>query len=260
MGIFKSNSMFQSYTKIDNGGITYIVYADLRNVGEFLEKEDIIVAFILPSSKGQLHYSILHLWTQLALKVNYLVNVSSSETYINLCRNKLIDSANEVCARQLNKLPDYYLFLDDDSVVHPSLFDALRKKLDDHKIGVVTADYIRKVDWRPTWTPVDYYTKWKQKWRFRRGDLVEVVTAGAGALLVKGEVLRKIKPPWFKVVSDAKTFLGEDAYFCQLCRDNGYKVYVATDVIIGHLGAIVFPQDWEDTGRKVRKASDTRYL
>ena len=253
MSIFKKNSKLQSYSKIDKDGVTNVLFADVSNVGDQYEKEDIVVAFILPSLDGQLHFSIMHLYSQVALKVKYISCIFSEETYINYCRNKLVDTANEVCKRQLNRLPDYYLFLDQDSVVHPNLFDALRESLDKHNISIVSADYIRKKGWIPVWTPVEYYTKWNGKWKFKRGDLVEVVITGGGALLVKGEVLRKLPPPWFKVLSDIKTFMGEDAYFCQLARDHGYKVYVDTAITIGHQGSIVFPQDWEQRGRKARE-------
>ena len=252
MGIFKKSSKLQVYSKLDDDGITNVVLADTSSIGDKWEKEDLVVAFILPTLDGQMHYSILHLWIAVALKVKYVIHTLTEDTYLNFCRNKLIDRANEASARQFNRLPDYFMFIDQDMVLHPDLFDVLKSKMDKHNIDIVSAHYIRKRGNLPVWTAVKYFTEWNQKWKFKRGDLLEVVTTGAGALLVKGEVLRKIDPPWFKTKSDAKTFFGEDAYFCQLCRDNGYKVWVATDVPCGHQGSIVFPEDFEIRGRKAR--------
>ena len=250
--LFKKNPKLEVYSRIDDNGITNLIYADVSKMGDEWEKEDLVVAFILPTLDGQMHFSILHLWIAVALKVKYVIHTLSEDTYLDYCRNKLIDKANETSVKRINRLPDYYLFLDQDSVVHPQLFDALKSKIEKYNLNVVSANYIRKAGWIPVWTPTDYYTKWNQKWKYKRGDLIEVITTGAGGLLVKGEVLRKIPPPWFKIKSDDKTFVGEDAYFCQLCRDNGYKVYVATDIPIGHQGSIVFPADWEERGRRVR--------
>lgn len=257
MSIFKKSSKLKVYSKVDEDGVTNLIYADVSNVGDPYEKEDLVVAFIIPSLDGQFHYSILHLWTRVSLKTNFVINCVSEDTYLNFCRNKLIDMANEIAVEKLNRWPDYYLFLDQDSVVHPELFEQLKAKNKD----IVSAHYIRKQRWLPVWSPIPKLDKKEggsieqDIRKFKKGDLVEAITVGAGALLVKGEVIRKIKPPWFKVLSEKKTFFGEDAYFCQLCRENGYKVWVATDVPTGHYGATVFPSDWEQRGRKLRQGN-----
>lgn len=243
-------SKLKVITKEDKDGVTHSIFADVRWTGDPNKKEDILVAFIIPSLDGQIHFSILHLWTRVSSDVNYVINCLSEDTYVNYCRNKLVDTANEIGVDALNRLPDYYLFLDQDSVVHPEVFNQLRAK----NLDIVSADYVRKRRWIPVWTPTNFYDKGK-KYTHKKGSLVEVITTGGGCLLVKGDVLRKIPPPWFKTRSDDETFFGEDAYFCQLARDKGYKVWVATDVPIGHYGSIVFPKDFDDRGRKPRSGS-----
>ena len=253
MSIFKKKKgTLKILNRYEKDGVSSTLYVDANNVDSSHIREDIIVAILVPSIDGMLHYSILQLWTQVVLKVGYLIYVGAENTYLNYSRNKLVDNANQIAAEGLNKLPDYYLFLDQDSVVRPDLFDKLKAKLDKHKIDIVSADYIRKTGWNPVWTPAEYFTTWHEKWKYKRGDLIEIVTTGAGALLVKGDVLRKIDPPWFKVESDNRAFIGEDSYFCRLCRKHGYKVYVATDITIGHKGAVVYPSDWEQRHRKLR--------
>jgi len=217
------------------------------------EKEDIIVAFIMPSLDGMVHYSLMHLWSIVTLQVKYVICMQSEETYLSYCRNKLIDQANEISAKSLNRLPDYYLFLDQDSVVHPNVFQALKEKMEKENVDFISASYLRKKRRIPVFTPIKYYTEWGGKHKWKIGDLLEVITTGGGCLLAKGESLRKIPPPWFKVITEAggkQVLFGEDAYLCQKARECGMKVYVATDVPIGHYGAIVFPGDWERRGRK----------
>lgn len=235
-------------------GVFHSIFADVRWVGDPNKKDDILVAFCVPSLDGQIHYSILHLWTRVSLEVAYVINVLSQDTYVNYSRNKLVDIANEIGAESMNRLPDYYLFLDQDSVVHPEVFTQLKAK----DLDIVSADYVRKRRWIPVWTPVNFYGPdggKGRKYTHKKGDLVEVITTGGGCLLVKGDVMRKLPPPWFKTRSDDKIFFGEDAYFCQHARDHGYKVWVATDVPIGHCGSTIFPADFEQRKRKPRSAS-----
>lgn len=254
MGLFSNegHQVLKVFDVEDESGIVHVTFADVRTVGPESQKEDIILAMIVPSLDGKIHFSLLHLWSIVSLQVKYVILCQSEETYLSLARNKAIDQANEVTVKTLNRLPDYYFFLDEDSVVHPNVFRALKDKLEKHKISIVSASYVRKKRWIPVFTPMNL----KHKWRV--GDLVEVLTTGGGCLLVKGEVMRKVQPPWFKVITEAggkQVFFGEDAYFCQKAREYGYKTYVATDIPIGHQGSIVFPGDWEARNRKPREAS-----
>jgi len=255
------NNMFNKKNKLITvedvhtpNGIIHASFVDVSSVGP-PEKEDLLVAFIIPSLDGKINYSLMHLWSIVALHIKYLILCQSEETYLSYCRNKLIDYANEVGATTINRLPDYYLFLDEDSVVHPNVFDALKEKIEKYSIDFVSANYIRKNRHIPVFTPLKYYTEWNQKHKWKIGDLVEVITTGGGCLLAKGESLRKIPPPWFRLIeeTDKKPVLfGEDAYFCQKCREYGMKVYVATDIPIGHKGSVVYPAEWEKNGRKPR--------
>lgn len=260
MGLFgsKEEQLLKVFDVEDESGIVHVTFADVRTVGPPDQKEDLIVAIIIPSLDGKVHYSLLHLWSIVSLQVKYVILCQSEETYLSLARNKAIDQANEVSVKGLNRLPDYYFFLDEDSVVHPNVFRALKDKLEKHKIDIISASYIRKRRHIPVFTPVEFFTKWHGKHKWKVGDLVEVLTTGGGCLLVKGAVMRKIPPPWFKVITEVggkQVMFGEDAYFCQKAREYGYKTYVATDIPIGHQGSIVFPGDFEARNRKPREAS-----
>lgn len=258
MSIFKKKSKMRVCTIEHEDGISHMTYADMNEVGDPYEKEDLLVAFIIPTLDGQFNHSILPLWTRVSLKVKHIINCISEETFIDRSRNRLIDIANQIGAKGLNKLPDYYLFIDQDSVVHPELFEELRAKNKD----IVSANCLRKKSWIPAWTPMSCVADRssanveKELRKIKKGAMAEALTVGCGALLVKGEVLRKIKPPWFKIQSSDKVYFGEDIWFCQKAREAGYKVWVATDIPIGHFGAVVYPSDWEQRGRKSRKGHE----
>lgn len=258
MSIFKKKSKLKVYTMEHEDGITHVICADISEVGDQYEKEDLVVAFIIPTLDGQCNYSILPLWTKVTLKVNYVINCVSEETFIDRARNRLIDTANQIASKGLGRLPDYYFFIDQDSIVHPELFEQLKAKNKD----IVSANCLRKRSWIPSWSPLfcagDRSPANIQKALkgIKKGAMVEVLTVGCGALLVRGDVLRKIQPPWFKVQSSDKIYFGEDIWFCQKARKAGYKIWVATDIPIGHYGAVVYPSDWEQRGRKIRNGHE----
>lgn len=239
-------------------GVTHVTCADMSEVGNQYEKEDLLIAFIIPTLDGQYNFSILPLWTRASLRVNYIINCLSEETFIDRSRNRLIDTANQIGHEGLGRLPDYYFFIDQDSVVHPQLFEKLKAKNKD----IVSANCLRKREWIPAWIPMSCANDTsranveRELRRIKKGEMVEALTAGCGALLVKGEVLRKIKPPWFKIRSTDKVYFGEDVWFCERAREAGYKVWVATDIPIGHYGATVYPKDYEERGRKPRKGCE----
>lgn len=254
MSIFKKKSKMRAYTIEHEDGVTHITCADMSEVGDQWEKEDLVVAFILPSLDGICNHTILPLYSRVSLKVKYIINCIAEDTFIDHARNRLVEVANQAGKDELNRLPDYYLFIDQDSVVHPALFEELKAKNKD----IVSANCLRKKHWIPAWTPMSCATDRcienveRELRKIKKGAMVEALTAGCGGLLVKGEVLRKIKPPWFKIRLSDKVCFGEDVWFCEKAREAGYKVWVATDIPIGHSGATVFPSDWEHRGRKRR--------
>lgn len=61
---------------------------------------------------------------------------------------------------------------------------------------------------------------------------------GMGCSLIKTDVYRKIKYPWYDWVNygDAnRGMLSEDLYFCELARNSGYPIFADVRVACGHL-------------------------
>jgi len=104
------------------------------------------------------------------------------------------------------------------------------------------------------WTHKKYLTpfmfKFEKKGIFQdKGDkpfniatgkgIIEVDRTGAGALIIKREVLEKIKRP-FEVVYDedgiAQT--GEDFKFFERAQKEGYKIFVDADCICNHMKTV----------------------
>jgi hypothetical protein len=77
-------------------------------------------------------------------------------------------------------------------------------------------------------------------------DVLEVDGCGAGFLLVRRSVYEKMDHPesyhgragsWFtqNALGPADQLLNEDSSFCVRAQEHGYRIYVDTDVFIGHI-------------------------
>ena len=64
--------------------------------------------------------------------------------------------------------------------------------------------------------------------------LIEVDGFGFGCVLTKVSMFDKIPFPWFIYTQD----MGEDIFFCRKAQNEGYKLWLDTDVICGHIGQI----------------------
>ena len=64
--------------------------------------------------------------------------------------------------------------------------------------------------------------------------LMQIDGMGFGCVLTKVSVFDKIPFPWFIYTQD----MGEDIFFCRKAMNEGYKLWLDTDVICGHIGTV----------------------
>jgi len=62
--------------------------------------------------------------------------------------------------------------------------------------------------------------------------LVEVDAVGSGIIYIKRKVLDTIGSPWFFY----EMGVGEDVNFCKVAKELGFKIFVDTDINVGHVG------------------------
>jgi hypothetical protein len=109
---------------------------------------------------------------------------------------------------------DDFLLLLDDKLLYPAEF-AIR--LASHNLPVVSGVYVDEhPPFRMNFAPQEVFVK----------ALPEVKAVGAGALMVRRDVLEKIKPPWFGECWDGGEVL--DAKFSKKVRDAGFQINVDT--------------------------------
>jgi len=132
-----------------------------------------------------------------------------------------------------------YLFMIDDDMIAPS--DLFEKLYANKKDICAALAFTRNPPHGPVlynlekgFDPIRgerYYCNYSVK-TYPKDQLVECDAVGFGAVLIKVDVLRGMKKPWFMSTSGA----GEDIHFCHMAREAGFQVYMDTRVKLGHLG------------------------
>lgn len=67
-------------------------------------------------------------------------------------------------------------------------------------------------------------------------ELMEVASCGMAFVLIKMDVFKKLKSPWFKCRGGLGC--GEDIDFFLNCRKQGFSVFLDPETEVGHIGAI----------------------
>jgi len=66
--------------------------------------------------------------------------------------------------------------------------------------------------------------------------LVPDKAAGMGCALVRADVFERVRPPWFQFTRYGDgSWLGEDYFFCEKCRQAGITPHIDTRVGCGHI-------------------------
>lgn len=157
-----------------------------------------------------------------------------------------VDAArNDVVREVLKAKADYLLFLDAD-MRHPA--DLLERLLK-HDTAVVTARYHMR---RPPFMAVAMRHVGPNPFdceALRRGQgLMPIDFGGAGALLIRRDVLEAIGDNWFRYSRATRPpyemTISEDMHFYQAVRDHGFQPYVDWDVECGHFATMEIDGSW----------------
>lgn len=188
---------------------------------------------------------LLHSYHALSLieltKLNTMQNIDTqvfmnTSTILLTQREHLADQALEYNA-------EYILWLDSD-IYCPS---SIAIKLLSYNIDVIACNYVRR-QLPPKGVAYEKMYGWDKPLDFQpRDSLVEVEGIGLGCFLMKTEIFRKLKKPWFefKHCSETNDWLGEDMVLCEKIRSLGYKIMVDVNLSndIRHLGTWAFGPD-----------------
>lgn len=158
-----------------------------------------------------------------------------------LVKGKPVEEAREMCAQQALAVNAKYLwFIDDDTIPPPNTLRRLIYILENNPdIMVCGGVYATKSD--PPAPVVFRGMGLGSFWEWKKGDVFEVTGMGAGCMMIKTEIFKKIPAPYFpwpKFESVDPTIpstsVSEDISFCNAVRKAGYKVFAHGDILCDH--------------------------
>jgi glycosyltransferase involved in cell wall biosynthesis len=161
----------------------------------------------------------------------------------------------------------WVFFVDDDMVVPP---DCIIRMIEADKDIVSGFCVLRKKPFTPcAWMhDPDNPKFYKSISEWPDDSLIKVDAVGGACMLVKTEVFRHIKRPWFHFYSDRDMDMGEDIFFCRKAKRKGYDIWLDTGLIIGHVGDCAYTiydylgyrEQQESLKRKITNGFDTGKL
>lgn len=148
----------------------------------------------------------------------------------------------DIVTKALKMKSDYILFIDSDVAFPP---DGLTRLLN-HKVDIIGANYNHRSVPPTSVVKLDpeciaghevvYVHKDSDTEKFK------CRAVGAGFLLIRTEVFKKIPQPWFffRPSSHPKGAIGEDVWFCDRAREQGYDVWCDPTIQINHIGIGIY--------------------
>lgn len=161
-------------------------------------------------------------------------------------RNQIADSVTD---------DDYLMFLDSDMVFEPDLIDRLIASDKDIVSGMA---FIREYPFDPAFSRLNADGLYEAYRDFEVGKLIEVDGVGMACTLIKRKVLDAMEKPYFEFIKNEKTgdIMGEDVSFCRKAKEKGFKVYVDTNLEVGHIAhQVIGRQTFEYYKPKPKKSN-----
>lgn len=171
-----------------------------------------------------------------------LANLTASLARSNI-EYELLINLGSVIAQQRNMLAEqalsikasHILWLDSDMHVPTTTVNTLLS----HNKDIVAATYSTRVKPQKSVAFVDQYNL--EKRLTNTSGIHSVFAVGMGCMLVKTEVYKTLSKPWFHYHwnEDTEDLSGEDIYFCKQALDNGYEIFVDSDLSqeVAHFGS-----------------------
>lgn len=152
-----------------------------------------------------------------------------------------VDQARCVLAEKALEIGAKYLwFVDDDTIPPPNTLQRLVTILENYpEIKVIGGVYVTKAD---VPQPVIFRGEGLGSfWHWKKGDVFEVSSMGAGCMLISTDVFKDCAKPWFEFIdvpSNDPAIPGikvsEDVSFCKKVRAAGHLVYAHGGILCEH--------------------------
>lgn len=195
-------------------------------------------------------------WTQMIqyndehlVEPNERINYDrATVSYHSFARNTLVDKMQG----------KWLLMMDTDHQFEPDIAARMLAKMDKHNIDVLVGVYQYKAE---PYVPVLYGYNPKNKKRYIIGDwkknvdVIQIHSAGAGCLMVRGTVFERIKKELKENPFDIRDAYSEDHSFFERCHELGIKAFFSPNIESHHLifKALSLDEDYDRASVSVRR-------
>lgn len=175
-------------------------------------------------------------------------------SYHSFARDSLIDQMQG----------DWILMLDTDIIFEPDVVAQMLHKMEKHDIDVLLGVYPYK---GTVHAPVLYGYNPETKNRFvigdwdKRFDVIECDGGGAGCLMIRKNVVKKIKETGESLFAIREPFSEDNSFFLRL-RDAGIKAYFSPNIKLEHLiyRGLSVDKDFPQSDRIVKRETQVEGL
>lgn len=166
------------------------------------------------------------------LEARAILHIQKS-CYVHDARNKIISKAIERGATHV-------MFIDSDMKFPP---DGINRLLAQDKDVIGGVYFRRQVPHLPTINDIKD-GKIVVPYKYPTDKPFRIWSVATGFMLVKTEILKKIKYPWVGFGNYKGQSMGDDVYFCKKINDHGGEVWADPTIEIGHVGEYIY--DYKD--------------
>jgi len=170
-----------------------------------------------------------------------------------LIGHSLVYDAREMAIKQMKSGDFSHIFFMDSDMTPPP--DIITKLIAHDKDIVSGIAFKRFAPYEPCFFKSITEDKAEHYFDYPENELLEVEGVGMACCLIKREVFDKLEEPYFF----PKEGIGEDLAFCVRAKEAGFKMYVDTSIVVGHVtNAIITDQHFKTHREKVKRL-DSRH-
>lgn len=157
-------------------------------------------------------------------------------------------SRNQSAQAAVDSEFDYLLFIDSDMVFGEDFLVRMLKR----DKGVLSALAVNRMGkHEPVCRVLNADGDYEPRKNLTEGRFYsDLDMLGCGFLLIKTEVFKKLKKPYFAMPPFKESIMGEDVYFCSKAKEAGYDICLDTELSCGHIGEYIYTiNDYEEEDR-----------
>jgi len=170
-----------------------------------------------------LRLSGIYFWLDLNELLFHLIKGHNLVFHHNDSSAPLDVKRENLALRALDDNVDWLLWLDMDMRFGPEVFEKLAKWDKDIVSGIYLDRYGKNICKLKGQKEIS-------KEKLRQGKLIKIESTGFGVLLVKAEVFKQLKRPWF----EWQLGRPEDLDWCIKAQEQGFKIYCDPTTFLGH--------------------------